>query len=81
MRHRVEDLGRIAAVLDQILDADVWCLYSGRKKDFLDYFSELDEEKKDDLLHALIYGIDSLRESLNQIRDIAYGEDPLNEHA
>ena len=75
MRNRIEDFGRIAVLTDVLLDLDVWNLYQGRNKDFVDAIREMEEEKADDLLHSLIYGIDGLRNKLFEIRSIAYGEE------
>jgi hypothetical protein len=79
MRERVEDLGRITVMVDQLLSLDVWDLYHGRKKDFEEFFRSLDEERQDDLLHKLIYGLDDVREKLCEISCIAEGTDRLNE--
>lgn len=79
MRKRVEDLGRICVMIDQIFDFGVWDLYQGRKKDFVDDFSEMDEEKQDHLLHSFIYGLDEIKEKLSEISSIAEGTDRLNE--
>lgn len=79
MRSRLEDLGRIAVLTDNILDMDLWEVYLGRNKDFVDYFGELADEKKDDLLHNLIYGIDRLKDKIYEINSIASGTDSLNE--
>jgi hypothetical protein len=79
MRERIEDLGRISVMIDVLLEAETWDLYGGRNKDFLDYFSELEEEKKDDLLHKLIYGLSNIKDKLYEISVIADGMDPLND--
>ena len=79
MRERVEDLGRIAVMVDQILSLDVWDIYHGRKKDFGVFFRELDEEKQSDLLHNLIHGLDGVKEKLYEVSSIAEGTDRLNE--
>jgi len=79
MRERVEDLGRIVVLIDWTLDLPIWEVYSGRKKDFVDHFRTLDEEKQDDLLHNIIYGIEGLKDKLQEISSIAEGMDRLNE--
>ncbi len=78
MRERVEDLGRISVLIKSLLEAEIFDLYQGRNKDFLDYFAELPNEKKDDLLHKWIYGLDELKDKLNAMSDIADGCDMLN---
>ncbi len=79
MRERVEDLGRISVMIDVLLDAETWDLYGGRNKDFVEYFSGLEEERRDDLLHNLIYGLSNIKDKLYEIANIADGRDSLNE--
>ena len=79
MRKRIEDLGRICVMIDDILDLDVWDLYSGRKKDFTEYFEDLCEQDRDDLLHNLIYGLEGVKDKLYKVSEIAEGTDRLNE--
>lgn len=81
MRTRVEDLGRISVLIDNILDLDVFELYSGRDKDFEDFFGSLEKEKKSDLLHKLIYGLSEVRNNLYIVSSVADGLDALNEEA
>lgn len=76
---RLEDLGRIAVFSRNVLDLAVWDLYQGRKKDFVDYVETLEEEAKYDLLHALIYGLEEVKEGVCEICLIAEGLDRLNE--
>ncbi len=66
-------------MIDVLLEAETWDLYGGRNKDFLDYFSSLEEEKKDDLLHKLIYGLSHIKDKLCEISVIADGMDSLND--
>jgi hypothetical protein len=79
MRQRVEDLGRISVLLDQVLELNIFELYEGRLKDFPDFFEELDEEKKEELLRKLIYGLDNIKDHVYKIKEIAEGQDRLNE--
>lgn len=79
MRQRLEDLGRILVMINQILNLDLWNIYHGRRKDFIDVFRDLDEDKQDDLLHNLIYGLDGMKDKLHEISSIAEGTDRLNE--
>ena len=79
MRERIEDLGRIAVLTDNILDMELWDKYTGRNKDLVDHFRTLSEDDQDDLLHGLIYGIDNLKGKIYAINSIAEGMDALNE--
>lgn len=79
MRERVEDLGRIAVMIDVLLDAELWEFYGGRNKDFEDYFEQQTDEKKSDLLHKMIYGLSYVKDKLYDISAIADGRDSLNE--
>ena len=44
-----------------------------RPKDFIDYFRELDEEKQNDLLHDIAYGIQGVSWALSDCIFIAQG--------
>lgn len=79
MRERVEDLGRVSTLMKQVLDLDFWDLYQGRKKDFIENFYALSQEQQSELLHGLIYGMDSVKEALYDIQAISDGQDPLND--
>lgn len=79
MRERVEDLGRISVMTNQLLDLDVWDVYCGRNKDFGEFFRSRDEDQQDELLHNLIYGLDRMKGILHEIGSIAEGTDRLNE--
>ena len=79
MRMRIEDLGRISVLIDNILDLDVFELYSGRDKDFEDFFGSLEKDEKSNLLHKLIYGLSEVRNNLYIISSVANGFDSLNE--
>jgi hypothetical protein len=79
MRQRIEDLGRIAVMIDQILDHEVFGIYQGRNKDFTDFISGMPPEKSDDMLDKLIYGLSDIKEKLCDISSIAEGTDRLNE--
>jgi len=78
-RERVEDLGRIAVMIDSLMEHEIWEVYMGRKKDFEEFFHNLDEEKQDNLLRSIIYGLETICEKLCEINSIAEGTDRLNE--
>jgi hypothetical protein len=73
MRERVEDLGKIAVMASHALKHGVFELYHGRNKDFTDYFDELEQDARDELLHNLIYGLDAIQGILLEIKLIADG--------
>lgn len=83
MRERIEDLGRLTVLLDNAADHEIFDTmenFCQRPKDFTWLFSECkDEEKKDELLHNLAYGLDSLRNAIYDMLSIAKGWDPLND--
>ena len=81
MRQRVEDLGRLAVLIRNLLDHQLFNKDSlpHRPKDCWEWFSELPEDKKEDVLHAWAYGIEELSEKLYELLDIAEGTDRLNE--
>lgn len=79
MRQRIEDLGRIAVMLDKIIDSDLFSFYQGRQKDFVDHFETLSKEDQDEMLHKMIYGIAGLSEDLHKVYEIAMGWDTANQ--
>ena len=79
MRERVEDLGRIAILLDKVLELDVFSIYQGREKDFVEHFYSLSKDDQDDMLHKLIYGLSGIEEDIGKIYEIAMGWDIANQ--
>lgn len=82
MRHRLEDLGRLAVMIDNLLDHklfDDYDLRPGRPKDYHEWFRSKTDEQKDDTLRAWVYGIESIRDKLYELLSIAEGTDLLNE--
>ena len=78
MKQRIEDLGRLGAMLDQLLEMNIFDFYHGRNKDFAEQFYEWSPEKQEDILHNLIYGLSDLSDKLHVCREIAYGLDDIN---
>ena len=76
-KERIEDLGRIAELLRQSLNHELWDIKDtfSRDKDFADLFQSLPKEKQYDKLHELAYNMSSLREILNDVKMIADGEE------
>ncbi len=81
MRQRVEDLGRIFVMVDNILDSGMfekWDEMNCRCKDLCDRFQEMTEDEKDKFIHSYGYDIEALSDELYKIREIAMGDDRLN---
>lgn len=80
MKHRLEDLGKISVMIDCLLEIleEFEEVYPGRNKDFVDWFDEQDEEKKETVLHKLVYDRESIKERLYKISEIADGRDNFN---
>ena len=77
-RVRVEDLGRIAVLLDNLLEQELFQERRVRAKDFSDWFNTREEDHKEEIVRGFAYGIDSILEDIYKIREIAYGEDSYN---
>ena len=77
MRERIEDLGRIAVLLDQVFNSEVWEIFKyKRPKDAWQIFQELPEEKKEELISSLAYGMRDMESDLSNIYQIArFGDD------
>lgn len=63
--HRIEDLGRIREKLSSLLDHELFSIFDkfgiGRAKDATWIFKDLSDERKDDLIHELAYGIEHVK--------------------
>lgn len=79
MRERVEDLGRIAVMIEVLLDDDHLDDQGIRPKDFVDHFRGLSEEDQDNALRCWAYSLQGIRHGLSDIREIALGQDTLND--
>ena len=78
MRHRLEDLGRLAVLIRNILDLEIFEEFPCRNKDFTTWLEELSEEKRDEVLHPIPYRISELQEKLYEMLSIAECRDDLN---
>jgi hypothetical protein len=79
MRQRIEDLGRLTAMLNTLLDHPLFEDRPFRNKEFLDWLAEQSEEKRDDFLHQIPYRIDDIRDELYKLLEISEGTDLLNQ--
>ena len=82
MRHRVEDLGRLAVMLTTLLDHELFNqdgrLRSRRPKDYDLWWESLNEEQKDEALRSFQYGLDDVGRQLYDMLSVAEGTDLLN---
>lgn len=79
-RERIEDLGRLLAMLQQILEDAFFERDSNiRSKDFLDEFRSWSEEFQSDWISEEVYGKDRIKELLWECHSICCGQDRLNQ--
>ena len=79
MRERVEDLGRIMAMLEKVMDDELWDATSGRPKHFMEWFFSQSRSTQEDLLASMAYGIERNKEEIWKCIEIARGHDYLND--
>jgi hypothetical protein len=75
MRNRIEDLGRIRVLLENILDDNLWDLYGQRTKDFEDWFfaKKIDEQR--DIIYKMAYSLSCTETKLYEMLSIAKGDE------
>lgn len=78
-KERIEDLGRIAVLMDNLVDHPLFVEERMAAKNFPSWFMEQDSEKQELVLRSFAYGLEAIEEALYNIRDIAKGVDSLNE--
>ena len=78
MRHRIEDLGRLAILLDSICE-DHFFDEPVRPKDYVEWFDKRTPEVKADILWQLAHGRQRIKEALAECVLIARGQDDLAE--
>ena len=71
-------MGRIAVMVKNLLDHELFEDRHYRNKDYSEWFEQQTEDKRDDILRAWVYGLDSLKEQIYEILEIAEGTDLLN---
>ena len=72
MRDRIEDLGRLAEKLSGLCDHEIFDWKENkRSKDASDWFMELSDEKKSDIIHSLAYNLDYINNQLHDCYQIA----------
>lgn len=78
-RERVEDLGKLSIMLDNILDHEIFenSMWT-RAKDFPDVFFSLDENTQFESIRNFAYGLDSIKEKIYECLSIANGQNESN---
>lgn len=75
---RIEDLGRLRELLDQISEHELfsWKDRTVRDKDAEEWFLKLSDEEKGNKIHSLAYNISYVEEKISEAYLIArWGED------
>ena len=78
MRERVEDLGRLLVLLDNMYEMEVFGKLGDRPKTAVDKFFQLDSSEQEDAIRSVAYGLESIREKVLECYEICKGEDYLN---
>jgi len=78
MRNRLEDLGRLAVLLRNAVEMEIFEEFPCRNKDFTSWLEELSAEKREEVLHPIPYRIYELQEKLYDMLSIAESRDDLN---
>lgn len=83
MRNRLEDLGRIAVLIKNVLDHELFSreesLKLGRPKDVHEWFASKTSDQKEEIIRSWAYGLENIAFALYDILSIAEGTDYLNE--
>lgn len=75
-RERIEDLGRLNVMLKNLMDDEIFTKYADiRPKDFPEWFSCKEEDKKWEILNHLAYSVRDLREKLCEMWEITEGDE------
>lgn len=78
-RERVEDLGRLAVMIKDLLDHEAFGKAPWRPKDVCQWFEDQTEENRQATLRLWAYGFEAIKFKLYDLLSIAEGTDPLNE--
>lgn len=80
MRNRLEDLGRLLVLIEQLTDDELFDNLPWRRpKDAIESFSALTPERQADFIHSLAYRITDFHEKLVMLWEIAAGQDNINQ--
>lgn len=82
MRQRIEDLGRLMVLLDQLWKDDIFLIIErtvfSSAKNFADSIQKMSKEEQWEFLNKIGYGIDRLQDKIVEALEIARGDDYLN---
>lgn len=78
-RERIEDLGVLKEKLKNLFNHELFDIFEKydirRPKDVCEIFSEIEEDKKLELVSSLAYMIEEVRDLIADCLDVAEGED------
>jgi len=77
-RDRLEDLGRLAVIIDNILDHEIFTEERMMAADFENWFQSQSPEKRQSVLDRLARAIPEIEQKLEEAVKIAKGIDALN---
>lgn len=73
-KERVEDLGRLSVMIQNILKSDLFDHFN-RPKYAVDQFIALTQEQQHELIHTIAYGIEEVQHNLSDCLSIADGDE------
>lgn len=79
MRERIEDLGRIAVMVEHLMKHELFNERPCRNKDFTDWFFKRTQDDQEEWLHTAIYQIAHVKELIDDLWEVATGQDYLNQ--
>ncbi len=80
-RDRLEDLGRLAVIIENILDHEIFREERMRAEQFSVWFENLSDEKQQHIINRIAFAIPQIEISLEMALEIAKGTDTLNGHS
>ncbi len=78
MKNRLEDLGKLSVLLEQLYNHEIFETYTGRPKDFEDWFERRTDDEKSEILHSIIYNIEDIQQKIAECKYIADGNNNEN---
>ena len=77
-RDRLEDLGRLTVMIDNIMEHEIFSEERMMAKDFPDWFCSQCPQKREEILNRFACGIQDVENQLQKALEIAKGIDKLN---